>query len=479
MSTTLRIITPRFETRKTLKNTIMDIFPMISFDRIECLLNDLDNDISFLVEHPYIDKHYRDSFYFYYSSKFSNYSRFVARVHIFKGSIQNYTEMISNPKKYAGYFIIRPLELHPLGRSMISPNIIKQKGFFTCLTKEKVHIFDLSFDVESFPHVAQDKETHTCAESAIWSILSYFGCKYDFYKTQLTSDIIGRLNTVASHKLLPSKGLTVEETATCLNSSGQNCMIYSRTKAYRFDFASTLQIYIESGMPVLAALGNGKEGHAVIITGHGKFDFKDITNSFLKPSDVWKDISFYPKKLVLIDDNKTPFDVVSPNSPAEHYSKFNDMKLKAIIVPFHKHMFMDAENARELMTQILNDKDNGLHNFGKKWITRLFLTPGTSFKKSLHNDRLLAESIKNLFMYTLFPKFIWICEIYRLEDYEKQICSGILILDSTGDVSLKSILYYIVDNKRIIQNDSNSWDTRRTMVTTFQKEPYKNNLKEV
>ena len=82
-------------------------------------------------------------------------------------------------------------------------------------------------------------------------------------------------------------------------------------------------------------------------------------------------------------------------------------------------------------------------------------------------------------MYTLFPKFIWICEIYRLEDYEKQICSGILILDSTGDVSLKSILYYIVDNKRIIQNDSNSWDTRRTMVTTFQKEPYKNNLKEV
>lgn len=480
MSSSMRFIIPQFATRDNLKETIVGIFPMISFKRIENLLNDLESDISFLIEYPYIDKHYRDSFYFYYSSKFLDYTRFVARIHIFKGSVTSYDELISLTNDYAGFFIIRPLELHPLGRSMISPSILKQKGFFTCTTKEKIHVFDLAFEVESFPHVAQDKETHTCAESAIWSILSYFGCKYDFYKTQLTSDILGRLNTFANHKLLPSKGLTVEEAATCLNSSGQNCMIYSRTKAYRFDFISTLQIYIESGMPVLAALGNGTEGHAVVISGHGSFDYRNVTNNFLKPDEIWKDISYYPKKLVLIDDNKTPFDIVSSKSPAEHYIEYNNMQLKSIIVPFHKHMFMDAENARELITRIFNDKKNGLHNFGNKWITRLFLTPGTSFKKSVYNDRLLDIKLKNLFKYTLFPKFIWVCEIYRLEDYENQICSGILILDSTGDISLKSIMYYIVGDKRIIQYDSNSWAEQHTMKNlSFKKEPYKNNLKEV
>lgn len=137
MSTTLRIIVPRYETRKTLKQSILEIFPMISYDRIEYLLNDLDSDISLLIEQPYINKHCRDSFYFYHSSKFSDYSRFAARVHIFQGSIRSYNEMMDKRDKYAGYFVIRPLELHPLGRSMISPSIIKQKGFFTCLAKEK------------------------------------------------------------------------------------------------------------------------------------------------------------------------------------------------------------------------------------------------------------------------------------------------------------------------------------------------------
>ena len=94
------------------------------------------------------------------------------------------------------------------------------------------------------------------------------------------------------------------------------------------------------------------------------------------------------------------------------------------------------------------------------------------------NEKILK--LKNLFKYTLFPKFIWVCEIYRLEDYENQICSGILILDSTGDISLKSIMYYIVGDKRIIQYDSNSWAEQHTMKNlSFKKEPYKNNLKEV
>jgi hypothetical protein len=32
--------------------------------------------------------------------------------------------------------------------------------------------------VYGFPHIVQDEETHTCAESALWSHIEYFGSRY-------------------------------------------------------------------------------------------------------------------------------------------------------------------------------------------------------------------------------------------------------------------------------------------------------------
>lgn len=255
-------------------------------------------------------------------------------------------------------------------------------------------------------------------------------------------------------------------------------MLYYCSKENIEDMHSVLQIYIESGMPALLALSNGTDGHAVLAIGHKEIISADVTRFLLKSAkDVWKDISFYKKQLVVIDDNKTPFDIVSVDCPAEHYKgKLKEMKIMAFLVPFHKHMFMDAHVARELTKVALDDTDYGLHKFGKKWITRLLLTSSSSFKEFTARNEHINPKIKELFLHTSFPKFIWICELYRQEKYGDEISSGILIIDSTGGASLNAIIYYIIDESRIVQKDSLTWESKHKMVR-YESLPYRNNLK--
>ena len=230
-------------------------------------------------------------------------------------------------------------------------------------------------------------------------------------------------------------------------------------------------------MPLIVTLTNDQNGHAVLAIGHDEINVSDVKSTFTSSEGCWHDVSFYEKQLVLIDDNMTPFDVVPSDNPAIHYAgSLKTMKLSAFIVPLHKEMFLDAQLAFGLVTTIFNDKNYGLQKFGKKWITRLFLTTSNSYKTFLETRSTVAEQIKNLLLHTSMPKFIWICELYKLDDYEKGITSGILLLDSTGDNSFNSIIYYFIDDNRIVNKDAFTWQGTHGMIK-YSDIPYRNNLK--
>ena len=196
----------------------------IDLKRIELLLESLKDNLTFYVEYPYVDSHFRDTYYFYYSTKFHNYKRDCARVHIFSEDVTY--NIKDNDERYLGYFIIRPLSNHPLGKSFISPKAFKNDDFVCCLCKQSVNLSGIPLSVNAFPHVVQDEETHKCAESVIWMLLSYFGTKYGTYNSLLPSDIRKKIGNVLKHRLLPSSGLTLEEITICLNSSNHNCLFY-------------------------------------------------------------------------------------------------------------------------------------------------------------------------------------------------------------------------------------------------------------
>lgn len=458
--------------------------------RIELLLKELKDELFFYVESPYIDNHYRDTYYSYYSAKFQGYERNCLRVHIFS---ENITENITdNDSRYLGYFIVRPLMSHPLGKSFISPKAFKNNNFLCCLCKQTVNLSGFQLSVNAFPHVVQDEETHKCAESVIWMLLSYFGTKYGSYSALLPSDIRKQIGSVLKHRLLPSSGLTLEEITICLNSTNHNCLYYlfdNISGSPQALYFIVMRIYIESGMPFIVAYTdeNDANGHVVLSIGHENINFDDVYRNFNGLGDKnWHDVSEYKKNLVFIDDNFSPYVVDNCEGEIKRYKSKNDetqginYKVRGFIVPTHKHMYMDALAAYKLVATIFNEKNAGPAAYhDKRWITRLLLTSSKDFKHSLIKDNYINDDCRNYFLNMLMPRFIWLCEIYDESTYKpnslgEQVCSGVLVIDVTEVNALSSVLAYYLDD---VCYENKETYFKPVSAIKFEKQAYKHNLK--
>jgi hypothetical protein len=400
------------------------------------------------------------------------------RVHLFKGMLEDEEYLFAmdqaeRKERYLGFFIVRPLPRFPLGRSLISPLAFKDHIFVCCLTKTRVSLLGIDLEVHGFPHVAQDTETQSCAESSLWSLLEYFSSKYQQYSPLLPSQIVLGLTGFSEHRLLPSGGLTVSELLRCLQSNGHQCLIYDKDglPGGQIDLLSFMQIYIESGIPLLVALFKEGAAHAVLAIGHEDPPKYDI------PPGTWQDISSYQKKVVFIDDNMPPYRIADPSQPIGYYSgtTLSDISIRSFIVPLQKHMYLDAAKAFSLVSEIFNDTKIGLATFSGKWLTRLFLTGGHSFKSKLLQDAKLDAILKNVLVKLAYPRFIWVCEVYKQADFAKELCSGLLIMDATGGNSLSSILWYTILDKQMI-HDGSTW-VGSEPIKSFTMSTYRHNLK--
>lgn len=449
----------------------------VDYTRIDELINQM-RDVSFLIEHPYIDDVYRDNYYLYYSSKLRNYERNVIRVHIIDTSdISDIDDEEKIQQVYLGYFIVRPLSVHPLGRSFISPNAFKKHGYSICTCNLKCNFFGNDLEIQGFPHIVQDSESHTCAESSMWALDSYFGAKFPIYRKHEMSEILEKLHFFSARRLLPSQGLSLLEIASALNSLGQNCITYPVEDNESFNI---MQIYIESGMPFLLSLENEEHsiGHAILAIGHEKVDYDNVISDLAEDRKTcWHSISSFNKKLVYIDDNFSPYTIDNCRGNQERYLEcWGDIKITSFVVPLHKHMYLEATGAFNIIKTFFNDPVNGLQAFGKRFITRLFLTNSSSFKQMLKDDILISDTHKNLFLSSLFPKFIWVCEIYNENEYSSEKCCGIIILDATESLIYRSLMYYFLDN--FMYSFENGMLRKNKMSISFIKSMYKHNLQE-
>jgi len=55
--------------------------------QLKLLLEKFNDNVCFVIEFPYVDRHYRDTYYFYHSSKFKKTGRNCIRVHLFQGKV--------------------------------------------------------------------------------------------------------------------------------------------------------------------------------------------------------------------------------------------------------------------------------------------------------------------------------------------------------------------------------------------------------
>lgn len=447
----------------------------------------LKDDLFLFIEHPYVDKVYRDSYYFYFSTKNYEYKRNTIRISFFKSEIKdedfrNYERVNELQNNYLGFLVLRPTFPFIIGRSIISPLAVKDHDFIICKVNYNATANAIKLDVTGFPHSSQDSETITCAETTIWSVMEYFGEHYAKYKPALPSEINKVLLKFSFERLLPSQGLTAQQISYSLREFGFGVKIYSK-KSYKDDFYLLIKTYVESGIPVVSIIQNDKGiGHAQIIIGRRKQSIEAI-DKLNNPIDIGRNVKIFDfasidLDYIFIDDNHPPYQISKMNTPSSFYKnpKWTNCEITNFIVPLYPKIYLEAGEARILVLSFIKALTNELKLIeNKDIILRTFLTSSRSYKNDIALNETLSENIKDLIIYTPMPKFIWISEISNKELMKNEMCNGVLILDATEpQINRFGIIACLVENHYITHNLNESIQIKLSL-QPFKS--YQNNLK--
>jgi len=480
----IKVLESLFETEYNISKEIVS-------QNLNYFNNLIKDDIGIYIEFPYVDKHYRDSYYSYYSTKHQRYSRDSIRLSFFteivdNDNFRNIDKINCLQKSFLGYITIRPTRSNIFGRSILSPQIYKKHNFICCLVKTNALVNGVKLDVHGFPYCAQDGETLSCAETTILNVNEYFGTKYSDYSPTLPSQIIKILSQRSFERLIPSNGLNTEDISFVLKEFGLSTKVYDKDeynseKSHSVSFKEIINTYVDSGIPIIAALRNKQIGHAIIIIGREEVNDRTICQK-IKGMFSPTFLSEYIQNYVIMDDNLPPYQLVSFDNPTNdsiYYNddSFKDCKIESVIVPLYKKVYVDAVMVHELVRSILLEKK--LVDSINAEITRIFLTSSRSFKSELClNKEFRNDDVKNLIISKRMPKFIWLVEFYSgYEQLKDNNVDTLIALDPTEpDTFENHILFILKKNKYIIYNNSSKiyeqWVVDSVNINTFV-----NNLK--
>jgi len=415
-------------------------------------------------EFYHIDRTYRDSYYTYFSNQHFSTKRFSRRLSFFKGLVDdnmffsNDTNIIDNLKKcFMGVCVLNPLVSGVIGRTLIHPSYVlssEDKPAFIRISTYRLHIYGKEFIIDAFPYRMQDGETMRCAEVTLLNIMDYFSNTYEDYKQVVPSDILKIEQKHTHERVLPSQGMTYPMLTKALSEFGFSPRLYDLSSIYSFGSSQVtkedslhriLHYYIESGIPVSIGLYpmDNNTGHSIICIGHGiaKCDYKIVAQK-----KKWVNWAMKNECHPIIDsaDFYNDYIVVDDNEPVYHKREFNDlslhpeMRIKNIAVPLYKRMFLDAADAAAIMRSILQHEQYGVHKWATDYLSpqedivmRLFMASSRSLK-CFRAETLSSIPAKKAFVLTPMPRFVWVCELYKVTDYDDSKAFGEIIIDATS-----------------------------------------------
>lgn len=403
-----------------------------------------------LIEYPYVDKVYRNSYYRYYASKNNGAYRDCFRLSFLNKEIEpenlsgkNAMDVLQ--KVYLGYMVLRPTPISIVGRSAISPVATRNK-LSLCLAPISSTTGGVKVNITAFPHSSQDSETISCAETTIWSLMEYYSSKYPDYRPVLPADILKVLSSLTSERQLPSVGLNISQIAFALKTFGFGPRIYSAA-ADRHNFGAIVSTYIESGIPVIAALENEDKsiGHANLIIGRSTFTVAQIqdlkkssvsdydTNSELdKMGFEYFDFHKIDREYVFNDDNFPAYQLANFDHPCRHYDRtdWDTCTITTIATPLYHKMYLEASIARKYIELYLFNVTQ-VQKSRPSILTRLFMASSRSYKHYLAVKSEIKPNLRELLLKLEMAKFIWVCELSTKELMAQQKADGFVILDAT------------------------------------------------
>ena len=436
---------------------------------LEKLLSKLPMPYTILQEAYHIDPSYRDSYYKYFSNQHFSIKRYSRRLSFFSIKLDeekffslNTEEAERVARSFMGTCVINPISTGVIGRTLINPKYLidsRDLPVYVRLSKFKFHILGKKFYVDAFPYRMQDGETMRCAEVTLLNMLEYFSNSFPDYRSVLPSEILESEQKHSHERVLPSRGITYPLLTKVLSEFGFSPRLYNLSSIESFSLSKVfpedelkrwLHYYIESGIPValnLLPVSNNGSGHSVVCIGHGQLNKKLIKKAKRNKWIAWEykdtchpiinSADFFDNYIV-IDDNQPVYQIRS----FQNLSLYPDMRVENIAVPLYKRMFLDASDAAAIVRSILHHEELGIdvwaNDFLKQQedvVVRLFMASSRNLKSFRSN------TIKNFFAreaYALIPmpRFVWVCELYRVDDYSSLKAFGEVVIDATAALGI-------------------------------------------
>ena len=183
------------------------------------------------LEHHYVDRSFRDSYYRYFSSRHFNVNRTSLRLSFFQGLVPveeyinhdipcvSYEEAQTEPYKdkkkliYLGSIVLNPIMTGAIGRTILDPRCLNLSKQGVCpiymrLSEFKTHIYGRTLSVKAFPYRMQDEETTKCAEITFLNLMDYYSNQYPDYKSTLPGEILDMEKRHSNERVLPSRGMS-------------------------------------------------------------------------------------------------------------------------------------------------------------------------------------------------------------------------------------------------------------------------------
>lgn len=440
----------------------------------------LRNDLQVVIEYEYVDVMYRNEYYSFYSTKLKEYSRNCAKLSFFEpnsikvddNGVDYSDEAITRIKDgFLGFMVLRPITAC-IGRNVINVKAKKDHSIndiHFCKTKIGTSVLGIKVTVEGFPHASQDGEMIVCAETAIWSFCEYYGNKFPTHGTTLPSGILNALSDVSIERQMPSSGLPYYHVSTALKNLGLSPRIYKLydKEEKSEELKEIFTTYVESGSPVVTCLYSSRSAHADICIGrtNTKVNLKSTKagSTCSKRTLYWYNSSV--DEFVFCDDNLPCYQIANFNSPTSYYAAnkikgWEDFKLFQFIVHLPCKVYNEATAALRLIKDIVNK------NAGDGTVSRIILANSRSFRNHLSTSKLLSNEWKNLLIALPLPRYVWFCEMSNLEEFDKEMVSGLILMDATEKVN--SFILYI-ERERVFENS----EDKKTMQKPFMMERYK------
>ena len=436
--------------------------PLYNEETIGCVeesiinfLSPLQEDLTVVVEKHYVDRLYRDSYYYMYSKMGLGYSRYCLRLsfldcRIHKDNQIEYKHISRFREAYFGFLVLRPLFKRCIGRNVISPKALKNRGsgISICEVKVPTSVCGIAVSVTGFPHCSQDMETMSCAESTLWAIMEYYAYKSPLYRLLLPSDIHSVLADTSKERQIPSHGLLFDQLSTVLHHCGFECVIYSKADWNNeyIEFKEVFSCYVESGIPLAVCIkAEDQDNHAVVCIGKQTTDPKNILKNNPMGSvqlawcfNRWNQCL---DGFVFSDDNRTCYQTTIFDKPVSYYDnpeEWGDGEITHFIAPLPNKVYLDAKSAIAISNSILAN----LLDLPKGTCVRTFLASCQSYRDFVVCESDWSDEDKNHFVGLKMPRHIWVTEFSDFEHFKNDEVQGILILDATGQEDISSVIYY-------------------------------------